>query len=880
MYRALLVVSLLGLLGVLLWLVLAPEPGSPPVPEGGEPRDAPEGRPLARAPVQPLPRGPNRRSEPEVERPSDASGHPELAPLSAHRRGPSLLVVDGESGKPAAGARVVFVEPDRIEDVWRAPFFGGEVTAEEAFARWGVERTAGENGTVALPPFLVRLLVLGEKGDRWNRAELSHEDPPADGVWRLALFPAERLGVRVIDAAGRPQPGVPVRLRVSNDREFRFVRWNGERAVTGGDGIARFRPRPAMLAHARAGNELTARLEVPGIPRVEARIAVSPWPTLPVQLELPPTGRVKVRVGLPPGETAQVPTRVCLRVEGDEEIRVVEDGTAVFPHVALETRLEVSVRRDGQPEQRAAGRSPERAGEEVLIEVNLARRDAWISGRAVTTAGRADPDWRSVRLEIRYAPDRPPLTPSARLEADGRFRVARVRTLDAVESVCVRVQALDWRGIRAMSDWRDATLGDEATTELGEVSLQDAPLWAAGEIVNENGEPVPWVEVGVSCPEMLQRSTLPQTMTVVRSENSSRTRPYHTRSDAEGRFEIRGPVPSGPFRLEFHRPGHLDAERDEVRPGTTGLEVTLPRFGRLEGRLLLPAGLVPGQVSVDVFRSGGKRVRALPPGLDRRFEVERLLPGVYDVGIRVAGGSVAEVRIPGVEVRGAATSRDPRLAEVDLRSRLAMLTLRVVGDDGKPLPDACCLLGGGSEPAVRVCADEAGRARLWAGSTGIDVEVRAPGHRFLRLEGLATDRTVTLRRGYAVQIRYGGVGVLPERAVLLLRLTLAEEAAGQETGALWPEPVRVTLSHPSDAVTLYVPVPGRYEASLSLRDRTRGRTPRELAASLPHVILHEKELVVRDAEAPQTFTLDVPQEAMLGGIEEFGRALARSDEDG
>jgi hypothetical protein len=255
-----------------------------------------------------------------------------------------------------------------------------------------------------------------------------------------------------------------------------------------------------------------------------------------------------------------------------------------------------------------------------------------------------------------------------------------------------------------------------------------------------------------------------------------------------------------------------------------------------------------------------------------RFRSDAIRAGVHDIQVVVLGASRPVLTVPRVVVKGAAPTEDPRLAEIDLRGRLTRITLAVRDPDGGIPPGARLMLRDGDRwPDVPVNAR--GEAHVWTGPLGLEAEARAPGFRRLHVTGVVADRTLTLPRGIPVRLRYGGTEALPPRAAVLVRVMLEDEQPGHDIGARWPDPRTHVVAHPRDTVRTALSLPGRYTVEVSLRDRRKGRTARELAATTPHVILTEVEIAVQGGTAPQTFSIRVDRGAMLEGIAEFNEAV-------
>lgn len=180
------------------------------------------------------------------------------------------------------------------------------------------------------------------------------------------------------------------------------------------------------------------------------------------------------------------------------------------------------------------------------------------------------------------------------------------------------------------------------------------------------------------------------------------------RTDADGRFELRGPPRDRPLALWVTHPGHDSAQRPSIAVPSLDLRVVLAtaNASALRVRALLADASCDAGLVVSARRSATTEERVeLPRIAPDAWESAALAAGTYDVAITACGGLVAEVARVVVPQRGA--SADPRLEGLDLRERLACVRVRLVTDRGDALARGTLSIDGAT-----LVADDAGRLAL------------------------------------------------------------------------------------------------------------------------------------------------------------------------
>jgi len=248
----------------------------------------------------------------------------------------------------------------------------------------------------------------------------------------------------------------------------------------------------------------------------------------------------------------------------------------------------------------------------------------------------------------------------------------------------------------------EGRLAAEGETELGRVVLvpvsghEPEARWVEGTIVADDPSAVKRAHFLV-----LQPDDRP------RGGGWSRSPKARGRMTQGGRFEVLGVGPPPP-RLQVHVTARGYAPQDvEVIPPATGVEIQLGPGGRLVAHYLAPTD-VPGDRLAGYLQRQGQGASS-PNQLPGSFGRDGLVPGRYDVFIKIRGSTWELVRLSGIDVPAGGVAQDPRLEQIDLRPHVRLLKLRLVDGRGATLPEGA---------TIRV-EDDAGR--------GLHVRVGAEG---------------------------------------------------------------------------------------------------------------------------------------------------------
>jgi hypothetical protein len=482
------------------------------------------------------------------------------------------------------------------------------------------------------------------------------------------------LTLRVLDAAGTPVKGVPLRLGVPLGTALASV-WNG---VSTADGTARV-PNALPALRARAERRLlndvrfVAHIAAPLGKRPHVELLPLALPATPVELRLPPTGSLRVEldtagvVGARRGEVTvhEVglgPDQQRLLSNYSQQLR---DNIALFPWVGLGLELEVSVHLAGTTEpRRVEVIGPVGAGEERRVLVPVRGKRSEILLRLLDPDGSKLPE-EAFTLVVKARQRGSTMSSSSQLRSDADARV-RISQADTMGDGATRTLELSHRErnlslfLTVPSPW------PAGETDLGDQRMQPPPIVVAGTVVGADGAPVAGADIEV-----------------LRSD-------LRGKSAADGTFTIRsaGALDATALRVRARARAFLPSEKHQVPRGTTDVRIQLAAAGVLQGEVQLDPLDAEAHLFVAAHgQAGTKAERTLIRGTT--FELEHLTPDTYDVVVALAGVPAAVASARGVRV---AAGQVTKLPPFDLRGALRKVAFTVVDENGSPLREAMALI--------------------------------------------------------------------------------------------------------------------------------------------------------------------------------------------
>ncbi len=519
---------------------------------------------------------------------------------------------------------------------------------------------------------------------------------------RREISARDRILCQVVDRAGRPLAGIPVRLNLTCKLPFWKRKWYSFfRARTKGpQGIALFSLLSWKKRTPKAEIGAWKAKLILGIPLarpVTKDVPLNPPPAEPVRLVLPPTGQVEVLVldqGRPaeePGITVSLYKTAPKNPPGSGYSilkKPLQAGKAFFPYVGLGLRLKVWASRKNSPfylgrswgkapHPWAKGPGPTFPGQLVRFQVSLPKRVLIFRGKVLDPQGaplRKAPLYVSITMKKGIDTSR--TGTSLRTDGNGGMEFSFAHPLSMIEKVILE--------IRPPGD--SPTMGAKVTLmrdfgpgiiDLGEIRLRWKPLLASGIVQDNLGRPVAGCEV----------------------EGSGIDITAWTRTNEKGEFTLRGDSKAPGLTLQAIRNGWLQAFPVRTSPGTRGNKIVLAPAGTISGSLLPAKGVTLDKILVCVavelprenaplwdFLEGQSSLRAWPekdgsywkeicvrPKRDGSFRFSTVPPGLatlrickdeLDTPLRKC---LPLLEIKGIRVLPGKETRDPRLQKIPLR---------------------------------------------------------------------------------------------------------------------------------------------------------------------------------------------------------------------
>lgn len=785
---------------------------------------------------------------------SDATQRSALTPASV-----MLITVEQATGQPVPGADVWFAPQSMLDEhgMREAGMSNGD--REEQLRRYGEHTQSDEQAEAQLSGFGKMGVAVARKGELFGLAWMTSE---ANEPVRLEMDLQRSVTIQVVDEQGSPVAGVPVALGWRQDPGSNVsvsMIWQGE--TRGDDGMVVMR-QFEELVHRRystgevdesEGKWLVVTFPFPLAEPVEVGFDPRQLPAEPVQLVLPETGSLRVDLQDSAGNGHSRAWIYLWQRTGGSSLRDSTDGwgrrisqyvqegetSLLYPHVGLGLDLKLSADPPfGYRKIELEGLGPLVPGEEVSYVLRFAEKVGMLVGRALGPDGEP---LRERTLNAAVWVDEPQrerweLSHSCRTDAEGGFRMP-LRFEQDVELREMHLETDDHEDSLMLAG--DVTLEGSTSSggefDLGDVVLVPPPVVVSGTVQDAAGEPIYWAMVDVAWKDIYGENP---DQFVWRNDFDLRAMTHK-----DGSFTCYGEVTDREYALRVMRQEYVPVELLPFEPGDRGLEIVLRTEGRLEGSVIVPEGISPERIGIEVRTTGDSKPfnwrAAERPHPDGRFNLPRLTPGTFDVFFHLDQESGPVHSVQGVVVEGGGTTDDSRLQNVDLRSILYAFELDVVAEDGESVSGPHIAFRPAGETTVpRRVVFDSGSGTLVTAWPEIDIEVRAHGYRASRLEEVHGDRRIVLQAGIPVRIRLSDDVELP-KAPFELRIAViprsiyraggepqniySESGGEREWRGAWDRMLGGTFG-PERELELRLPEPGSYVYELSVQVEVGNRT--------------------------------------------------------
>ena len=364
----------------------------------------------------------------------------------------------------------------------------------------------------------------------------------------------------------------------------------------------------------------------------------------------------------------------------------------------------------------------------------------------------------------------------------------------------------------------------------------------------------------------------------------------------DGRFEIRGHVLPVPLRLalEWHAGFHRLARPIPFEAGAKGVVVKLQPGGRIRSMVRVPKmaeddGFLhrfleihlvdddaPAGTRVDLMEEPWRSQKFCwwprPRGTRLTYDWSCVPPGRYRLEVRIDGIPKPVRVVRDLRIRDGELLADTRIADIDLRRDLRVVTLHVVDAKGQPISSRS---GGGAIPVgdgvierIRLLSETRGKIQVPVASEPRKVWLMLPGFepRTLTITkaDAAAPRRVVLQRGRKIQLRLvDKLTDLPAGVKVFATLTKLGLPSGlKHVPFYWRNGNDKTeLVEDAGTFTLYASEPGTYCLDIRVRrDNDDEADDVTVEGSQPYVIR------VRENAAPKTIGVLIPTKALWEAI--------------
>ena len=671
------------------------------------------------------------------------------------------------------------------------------------------------------------------------------EESGAEAEAVLATESAEGdLRVVVVDEAAQPLGGVPVGIFLKDERS-RSKLFAAKTASESGLGVLKGAAASvAKFAKSRPGSRYQVGLDVPGVDLEFVDIDLLSWPEEVIRLTAPAHGTLEVEIVDEEGAPVvghnwlhvfplfEKPSSPGYLHRGERFSAFVKGVSKVtIPYVPAGTQLRVSVNEldlvgKGEVEVEAL-----RPGELKTATLTVQGSLPYVTGRVVLPNGEAvDAQYLKTKgrgvgtSRVTIDPDGSFVLPLSRLRPNSGDRV----------TVQLRIQLSGPNGVPAAGptlsgefDAKAPAPGDP--TEVGDIVMREAPVFASGTVVDGAGNPVK--QASLTIYEKFNQRSDPEDF----GWNFAGVDYVYT--DSQGRFQVTADKPPGEYAIGARLKGYVDRGFVRFSSGAGSLVLIVDRERYLSGTVLLPEGADPAQcLMVGKVPEATREERAYSTSsgtvaTNGSFTISGLRKAAVSLTLQYGEEKTELVSLLDVVPTESVDVIPSRLDPWDLRKELRHIAFDVRRSDGSPAPSgfaaygaqALALVNGRVESLVRTEEDD-------------NVLVVAAGHLPTLLTARALPGEVQLVRGIPVRIAIdSALPLRPEGAEISLFLERSNRDWLPWTADVWKHRshrwLRRTLWREEIIVqpgetewTFHVPAVGSYRPTWAVRHAADDRS--------------------------------------------------------
>lgn len=627
---------------------------------------------------------------------------------------------------------------------------------------------------VAIMPRGASRRMIAMAGSRVGRT--AHGPPAAnDGApWMIEVRERQFVDVRVLQWTGKPAPDVRIGAGTVGQSSFPST-W----ARSGRDGVCRVE----LTGNDRNSWGIAADIIA------KSRVSTGFNPTRQlgetIELRLPQCGRVRFILygdDNRPLASLQSATLSEFDTEGNrstswQSLATAEDGdSATWHYVGLGVKLRVTANvAEFDDPLLFEGDGPTRVGEFAILDGRIAAGPPIATLRLLDQAG--SPIANELIGVVRYGKTRYRHS-QQRTDEHGRITLPFQRKLE--EKLYLLRRGGDDSTKQLGTACAELPMLKPGRNDLGDLRLQDEPLFATGKLVGESGQPVGGVWL-----------TGKTTVTSGPIGGGSGTGYYlhRVKTDNQGRFELRELQPAAhPVRLRVEGSQSVGAEwaSDEfvVQQGDRAKMHNIYRAGVIDFQFAGGSDLEGTSLDVAMthHESGKKMHSTMQNG---KLFMRGIRVGTYDFRL----GSRHSFNIENISVRTPDEEPDPRARSDEWRKHFQLAEIAVTDPEAKPVagvmvwciemnPDGTRSGGGGT------ATDKDGRARFLAPRCDLLIEIKEMGYNPIVITENYRQRNIQLQRIAPIEVRIKGLPVLPDGVHAELALSFGDGRVTTDNNAI------------------------------------------------------------------------------------------------